>query len=253
MTDNPGMVSSASYDRSARIAPGPAAGPAPAVLILCLLALAASPARSLAGPGSYGTLRLRGMLTAPLGENTVEAWNDCGDGGWFDYLAFRGLLESNVSGGASASFEYVFSGRYGLEASFIYWYDILDIRFETEGFTAEGSPNFILPTIGANYHLVNDERKDIYAGASVTLGVLATGVAFDMDVSKDVALGLNLGMDYRLDERWSIGGSLKYIDFGEIDFSLLPSWLEGVVCDNGLVGFGHLNTVTVSFGAGYRF
>ena len=63
------------------------------------------PSPSRAGAGNHGTLRLQGMLTAPLGENTVEAWNDCGAGGWLEYLRFGALLESNVSAGASASFE----------------------------------------------------------------------------------------------------------------------------------------------------
>jgi len=40
-------------------------------------------------------LRVSDVLTVPLGEDTVEAWNDCGDG-WFDFLAFSGLPRSAV-------------------------------------------------------------------------------------------------------------------------------------------------------------
>ena len=60
-------------------------------------------------------------------------------------------------------------------------------------------------------------------------------------------------MDYYLGESWSLGGSLKYLDFGEVAFSVLPPGVDGLVCDNGLFGIGHLNFVSLNFGIGYRF
>jgi opacity protein-like surface antigen len=110
-----------------------------------------------------------------------------------------------------------------------------------------------MPTIGANYHFLTDEKKDLYAGGLCCLGAIATGVGPDIEISKDVALGLNLGMDYYLEGSWSVGATLKYIDFGEIDFSLLPPWLEGVICNNGLFGLGHLNNLSITMGVGYKF
>lgn len=202
----------------------------------------------------WAVARLRGLVTVPLGENAVRGWNEC-DSDWFDYLDFRSEIGVNVAPGVMASFEYVFARKYGVEIGFVYWYHIIDLFFETEGLeaTVEGSPNFIMPTIGANYHFVTDEKKDIYAGAMCTLGVLATGFFTDIDVSKDVALGVTVGMDYCVKGPWSVGGNLMYVDFGEIDFSVLPEGLEGFVCDNGLFGLGHLNVCTATFGVGYRF
>ncbi len=200
----------------------------------------------------WGKLRLQGVFILPLGENHVEAWNEC-DSGWLDLLNFSSSIDVNTTGGFLASFEYVVKSRYGLEVSLVYWYEFVGLRFETEDVTVEGSPNFIMPTIGVNYHVLVDEKKDIYTGGLCCLGVIATGLGTDIEVSKDIALGLNLGMDYYVKESWSVGGSVKYIDFGEIDFSLLPAGLEGIVCNNGLFGLGHLNNISVTLGVGYRF
>ena len=225
-----------------------------AVLLLCACCAAPTARAAESGDGAsrWGTLRFQGMLTAPLGENNVRLWNDCGVL-WLDFLSFAATIETNTTWGAAASFEYVLAGRVGIEAGFHYWYDIVELRYEAGDLTIEGSPNFVLPTIGLNYHLRLLDRTDLYAGGFVPLGVIATGVSFDIDVDSDIALGLKLGGDYLLDDHWSLGGTLTYIDFGELDFSLLPPGLEGIVCDNGLFGIGHMNVVTFTAGIGYRF
>jgi outer membrane protein W len=110
-----------------------------------------------------------------------------------------------------------------------------------------------MPTLGANYHFLTDGKKDLYGGALCALGVIATGFATDIEVSKDVALGLTFGMDYYVRESWSFGGAVKYVDFGELEFSVLPPGVEGIVCDNGLFGLGRMNVVSLTFGIGYRF
>jgi opacity protein-like surface antigen len=204
------------------------------------------------GKMRWATLRVQGIVTLPLGENHVKAWNDCSSEG-FDYLDFRSAIDVNTCGGILANFEYVMRGRYGLEVDLIYWRRIVGLSFAASGLTVDGSPNFILPTFGLNYHFLIDERKDMYAGALCSLGVIATGFFSDIEISKDVALGLNVGMDYFIRESWSLGGSLKYIDFGEMDFSVLPSGWKGFICDNGLFGIGHMNVVSLTFGVGYRF
>lgn len=200
----------------------------------------------------WGTLRAQGVIIHPLGDNRVEVWNDCGLG-FFDFLNFFATINTHTVGGALASFEYVFSGRYGVEVGFSYWSNIVSLHFETDDFSIDGSPSFIMPTIGGNYHFWVDDKKDIYAGGLCCLGVIGTGIGFDLDISTDVALGLNLGADYYVREHWSVGGSVKYIDFGELDFSLLPAGLDGIICDNGLFGLGHLNTLSATLGVGYRF
>ena len=204
------------------------------------------------GRTRWATLRVQGTAIIPLGDNHLEAWNDCGSG-WIDYLSFSSSIDVNTSVGVLASFEYVAARRFGFEVDLIYWSEVLGLRFEATGITVDGSPNFILPTLGANYHFLTGEKTDAYAGALCTLGVIATGFGADIEISKDIALGLNLGIDYYVEKSWSVGGSIKYLDFGEVDFSVLPPSIEGIVCDNGLFGIGHMNFVSLTFGIGYRF
>lgn len=216
---------------------------------LCLHA----PAQT-AGTGKthWGTLRAQGVFIHPLGDNRVEVWNDCG-AGFFDFLNFSATITTHTVGGALASFEYVFKSRYGVELGLVYWSNIVSLHFEMEDLAIDGSPSFIMPTIGGNYHFWVDEKKDLYAGGLCCLGVIATGLGFDLDVSTDIALGLNLGIDYYVKEHWSVGATAKYIDFGELDFSLLPPGIDGIICNNGLFGLGHLNTISATLGIGYRF
>jgi hypothetical protein len=134
-----------------------------------------------------------------------------------------------------------------------YWANIVSIYFTTNGTTIEGSPNFIMPVIGVNYHFPTDRRFDLYAGPLACLGVIATGIGTDIEVSKDVALGIKAGIDYYIKGPWSLGATLEYLDFGEMEFSLLPAGLEGIICNNGLFGIGSLNFVSLRCGIGCRF
>ncbi|MDD3642548.1 MAG: hypothetical protein PHQ19_03690, partial [Candidatus Krumholzibacteria bacterium] len=127
------------------------------------------------------------------------------------------------------------------------------LEYRAEDLLIEGSPNFILPTLGANYHFWSDERKDFYAGGFATLGVIVSGVGFNMDLESDWALGLNAGMDYTVSGPWTLGITMKYIDFGTLDFSVLPEGIQGLVCDNGGFGVGGLNFLSATAGVGYRF
>jgi outer membrane protein W len=203
-------------------------------------------------PNRWAVARLQGLVTIPLGENNVAAWNDCGSG-LFHYIDFQSSIDTHTSGGLLASFEYVFKQRYGVEIGLTYWQQIMTLYAEAAGYTVEGFPNFIMPTFAVNYHFLTDGKKDFYGGALCALGVVATGSGAEIDVSKDVALGVTIGMDYFVKGSWSVGGAVKYIDFGEINFSLFPEGMQGILCDNGLFGLGHLNVVSMSAGVGYRF
>ena len=204
------------------------------------------------GRAGYAKLRLHGTAILPLGENHAEAWNDCGSG-WIDYLSFSSIIDVNTSVGLLASFEYVTARRIGLEVDLIYWSEVVGLHFEATDIAIDGSPNFILPTLGANYHFLTSEKADVYAGGLCTLGIIATGFGGDIEISKDFALGLNVGVDYYVEKSWSIGGSVRYLDFGEVDFCVIPPSLEELVCDNGIFGIGQLNFVSLNFGVGYRF
>ena len=206
------------------------------------------------GRTRWATLKFQGTAIMPLGENRAEAWNDC-DPGWLgiDYLNFSSTIDVKKAAGVLASFEYVVARRFGFEIDFVYWSELVWLRFDASDITVEGSPNFILPTLGANYHFLTSERIDAFAGGLCSLGFIATGFGADIEVSKDFMLGLNLGIDYYVDRSWSVGGTVKYLDFGEVDFSVLPPGMEGLVCDNGVFGIGHLNVVSLTFGIGYRF
>lgn len=228
------------------------------ILLLLVAALVAELPRGARAESSYevpsrwAVARLQGLMTFPLGGNNVAAWNDCGSG-LLEYVDFASSIDTRTSGGVLGSFEYVFKRRYGVEIGLTYWRQIMNLWAEAAGYTLEGFPNFIMPTFGANYHFLTDEKKDIYGGALCTLGVIATGSGSDIDVSKDVALGVTFGVDYCVKGSWSVGGAAKYIDFGEIDFSLFPEGVQGFLCDNGLFGLGHLNVVSLTVGIGYRF
>jgi len=200
----------------------------------------------------WGKIRLQGILIVPLADNRVEGWNDCGPG-WFDFLNFYSSIDANTAGGVIGSFEYVVKRRYGIELGLAYWRDIVSIYFTTDGITIEGSPNFIMPVIGLNYHFLTGPRIDLYAGPLACLGVIASGLGTDIDVSKDVALGIKAGIDYYIKGPWSLGATLEYLDFGELDFSLLPAGLGGIICNNGLFGIGSMNFLSVKCGVGYRF
>jgi len=226
-----------------------------AAALALILSVFAAPAGAGAAPEQrthWATLRVHGTAAIQLGENHVEGWNDCGSG-WLDYLSFSSTIDTRTVGGVLGGFEYVFARRYGVEVDFLYWSEVVGIHFEAGDLTVDGSPTFIMPTLGANYHFLVDDKKDVYAGGMLGLGVIATGFYTDIDVSKDFALGLNLGMDWFLSERWCLGGTVKYVDFGELAFSVLPPGMSGLVCDNGLFGIGHMNYVSLNLGLGLRF
>ncbi len=222
--------------------------------VICAVLLSVpSPARAeTVGRTHWGIARVQGVMTLPVGNDHAEVWNDCGIG-WFDFLNFYASINVNTSGGVLGSFEYVLARRYGIELGLNWWRQIVDIRFETEDITIQGAPNFIMPILGFNYHFLTDSRADIYLGAMATLGIIASGMGTDIDVGKDFALGLNFGIDYYVSGSWSIGGTAKYLDFGQMEFSLLPHGIDGIICDNGLFGIGDMNTISLTCGAGYRF
>ena len=200
----------------------------------------------------WGIARLQGVMTLPVGNDHAEIYNNCG-GGLFNFIDFSASINVNTSGGVLGSFEYVLARRYGIELGFNWWRQLVDIKFEAAKITIEGAPNFILPTLGFNYHFLTDSNADLYFGAMATLGIVATGTGTDIEVSKSFTLGLNLGIDYYVSGSWFIGGNIKYFDFGELDFSLLPPGINGIICDNGLFGIGNLNTLSLTCGGGYRF
>ncbi len=122
----------------------------------------------------WGVLKLQGMYSWSLGDNHVEAWNTC-DNSFFSILDFYSSINVNNSVGVLGGFEYVLARRYGLEATFMYWRKVVDLKFEATGITIEGAPNFIMPILGFNYHFFTGRKTDLYAGPLVGLGVIATG------------------------------------------------------------------------------
>ena len=229
-----------------------------AAVILIMTALSASLASVLPAQTPepekthWGIARVQGIMTLPVGNDHAEIWNECGDG-WLDFLNFYASINVNTSGGVLGSFEYVLKRRYGIELALNWWRQIIDIKFETDDITIDGAPNFIIPTLGFNYHFLTDSKADLYLGAMATLGIMASGMGTDIEVSEDFALGLNFGFDYYVSGSWFIGGNVKYLDFGQLDFSLLPPGIDGIICDNGLFGIGDMNTISLTCGAGYRF
>jgi hypothetical protein len=46
---------------------------------------------------------------------------------------------------------------------------------------------------------------------------------------------------------------MKYLDFGEMDFSIFPKGYDGLICNNGLFGVGDMRLLSLTVGVGYRF
>jgi len=204
----------------------------------------------------WGTLKLQGILAVPLGDTRAEAWNDCDDIPLLTVLDFYSAIKVNTAGGVVASFEYVFARRVGLELSFMYLAEVVEMEFTATNadLSITGTPNFTFPTVGANYHFTPGRALDVYAGGFVALGIIAMGFpAENIEIAKDVALGINVNGDYYLGKSWSLGAGVKYMDFGQVDFSVFPPGVSGLICNNGVVGFGHLNLMSISLGVGYRF
>jgi hypothetical protein len=240
------------------MSPNPGATRCPLIILFVLFGLfvsvASFPARCEESARSHwGTLRVQGLASLAVGDNHVEAWNNC-DGAIFSFLDFRATIDVNDTFGVLGSFEYVLARRFGIELSFLYWWELVELTFEVTGLEVAGAPNFILPVLGGNYHFLTRGNKDVYAGLIVGTGLSASGKpAADIELSMNVALGLNLGLDYYINDTWSFGGTLKYMDFGNVDFSVLPPGVHGFICNNGLFGIGNMSLVTVTFGAGYKF
>jgi opacity protein-like surface antigen len=223
----------------------------PLTAIIAVLTANPAPARSIER-SHWGKLRLQGVASMATGHNGVEAWNSC-DNSFFSFLDFTSSIEVNDTWGVLGSFEYVFARKYGIEVTFLYWWELVELRFETEGIEIEGAPNFILPVLGGNYRFLTRGDTDLYAGVIVGLGLLATGNPVgDIEIGSDVALGLNLGLDHYVSDSWSVGCSVKYVDFGEVDFSIFPPGVGGLICNNGLFGIGSMSLVSLTLGIGLR-
>ena len=122
------------------------------VLMVIVLSASAGAERT-----HWGIARIQGVMTLPVGNDHAEIWNDCGDG-FFDFLNFEASVNVNTSGGVLGSFEYVLARRYGIELGLNWWRQVVVLKFETEDLTIEGAPNFILPTLGFNYHFLTDSK-----------------------------------------------------------------------------------------------
>jgi len=201
----------------------------------------------------WGTLRIQGIGAVPFGDNKAEIWNSC-DGILFGALDFTAAVDLQTAGGAVGSFEYVIKQHYGLQLSFLYAANIVEISFHSEDLDIVGRPNFIMPLLGFNYHFRARRDFELYVGPVLGLGVLATGTPLDkVEISKGVALGLQVGADWFLNPHWSLGAFVDYLDFGEVDFSVLPPGIDGFICDNGVVGLGAMNFLCFGLGVGYEF
>lgn len=226
--------------------------PVIAAVVLVSAANAAAAPSGTENRSRWGKLRFQGIASMTTGHNSVEAWNSC-DSDFFSFLDFSSGIKVNDTWGVLGSFEYVFARRYGLEVSFLYWWELVELTFAATGVEIAGAPNFILPVVGGNYHFLTRGKTDAFAGAIVGLGLLATGKPVtDIEISSDVALGLNLGLDYYVGDSWSVGCTLKYVDFGEVDFSIFPPGFSGLICNNGLFGIGNMSLVSLTFGVGLK-
>ena len=155
-------------------------------------------------------------------------------------------------------FTYMFTDNIGAEL-------LLDITSEHDisstGTLAAVAPGTIIeasplpPTLLLQYHFMPNQRFKPYVGAGLNytkfLGVKATGTGrsvlglSNVDLDDSFGFALQIGADYRLNDRWYLNADLKYIDMSTE--ATANSLLGPVRVDVDI------DPLVIGVGVGYRF
>ncbi len=158
-------------------------------------------------------------------------------------------VDTEVGGGLGVDLEYRVSDRLGIDVGVLSAAPSIGAHIDIgHGRVRLASGVTVTPiTAGLNVHLTPGSRADVYvgpllayitySGAEITIG---PGVEQSVGGSHDAGIGANLGVDVGLGNgRWSLGGSLRYIQTADT----APG-------EHGSLGF---DPVILSVGFGYRF
>ena len=158
-------------------------------------------------------------------------------------------VDAEVGGGLGLDLEYRASDRLGIDVGVLSAAPSIGAHIDIgHGRVRLASGVTVTPiTAGLNVHLTPGSRADVYVGpllAYITYSgaeiIIGPGVEQSVGESHDMGIGVNLGVDDGLGRgRWSLGGSLRYIQT-----------TDSAPGEQGSLGFDPL---IVGIGFGYRF
>ena len=126
----------------------------------------------------------------------------------------------------TSSSSIVDTGSFGFKISTLY-----SIRSNSLGLTKLGEVKHLPPTVTANYFFATPEANfQPYAGIGLNYTVFfdeeftATNEELgfsDLDLDGSFGLSAQAGFDYKINEKWFVNGSVRYIDIStDADFTL---------------------------------
>ena len=201
--------------------------------------------------GPTGSVEAQGQFSEPVGDGTIFNFDgtagtdtDTAFGFAVDYeYRWSDLLGLNVSAcAASHDVEFHLGGDFSITDEFTGAL-ISSGRIDETEVVGDVTVNPL--TVGVNFHVYNEGKTDLYAGA-----FLAYVLFGDLDVEgeitsfqNDFTYGVQIGADVPFkDTRWSFSGKLQYLDAtAELDSS------------EGGGEFLSIRPVSLQFGMAYRF
>ncbi len=205
--------------------------------LFCAVSAFASAASAADLEGNAGTflVRLRAIAVVPDERSTVSA--------------IGGAIKASDRLVPEVDFSYFFTDNLAVELiAAVTKHNVRDVG-STAGTVPLGSTWLLPPTLTAQYHFLSGSKFDPYVGAGVnytttfSVGKPSTGPVTAIRYSDSFGPALQAGVDYRLDDRWSLNLDLKKV------------WIKtDVSINNGAIAAtAHLDPWIIGTGVGYRF
>jgi len=145
-------------------------------------------------------------------------------------------------------FTYFFTENIAAELILATFTHNVEVKNSSAGNLDLGDVSSLPPTLTFQYHFMPKETISPYLGAGINYTILynekAGTSANSVDYSNEFGWALQAGVDYQLDDRWSLNFDVKKI-FVETDIKVNG----GAINANGTA----LDPTVVSVGLGYRF
>ncbi|MCC6913124.1 MAG: OmpW family protein [Rhodospirillaceae bacterium] len=180
-------------------------------------------------------VRLRAIGVVPDERSTVSA--------------IGGAIKASSTVVPELDFSYFFTDTVAVELIAAVTKHTLDDVGSAVGTAPLGSTWLLPPTVTVQYHFLSDDKFDPYIGAGLnyttTFSVRkpSTGPVTAVRYGDSFGPALQAGVDYRLDDRWSLNLDLQKV------------WLKSdVSINNGAIAAKvHLDPWIIGTGVGYRF
>ena len=145
-------------------------------------------------------------------------------------------------------FTYFLTKNIALELILATTVHTVEVKGSTSGDLDLGTVRFIPPVLTLQYHFLPDERFSPYVGAGINYLIVAdhkTGrSANDVSYSNEFGYAFQVGVDYRINDRWSVNADIKKV-FVETDIHVN----NGTIRANGT----ELDPWVIGLGIGYKF